>query len=88
VRQFFVNLTILLIYAKKFISFLLIFVYLKKLKIDIMSFNEVKNFINGEFKSGSSTKIHSVISPLDGEKLTTFNESTMEYKFSINTNSY
>ncbi len=43
-----------------------------------MSFNEVKNFINGEFKSGSSAKIHSVISPLDGEKLTTFNESTME----------
>lgn len=43
-----------------------------------MSFNEVKNFINGDFKAGSSTKIHSVISPLNGEKLTTFNESTME----------
>ncbi|TRX23367.1 CoA-acylating methylmalonate-semialdehyde dehydrogenase [Flavobacterium franklandianum] len=43
-----------------------------------MSFNEVKNFINGEFKSGSSTKNHAIISPLDGKKLTTFNESTME----------
>lgn len=43
-----------------------------------MLFNEVKNFINGEFKSGSSTKTHSVISPLDGKELATFNESTME----------
>jgi malonate-semialdehyde dehydrogenase (acetylating)/methylmalonate-semialdehyde dehydrogenase len=51
---------------------------LKNFKINSMSFNEVKNFINGEFKSGSSTTIHTVISPLDGEKLTTFNESTME----------
>ncbi|WP_268847345.1 CoA-acylating methylmalonate-semialdehyde dehydrogenase [Flavobacterium aestivum] len=43
-----------------------------------MLFNEVKNFINGEFKSGSSTKTHSVISPLDGKELATFKESTME----------
>lgn len=43
-----------------------------------MKYNEVKNFINGEFKSGSSTKIHSVISPLDGGELSTFNESTMD----------
>ncbi|OAZ04736.1 CoA-acylating methylmalonate-semialdehyde dehydrogenase [Flavobacterium succinicans] len=43
-----------------------------------MSFNEVKNFINGEFTPGSSTKKHAVISPLDGKELTTFNESTME----------
>jgi malonate-semialdehyde dehydrogenase (acetylating)/methylmalonate-semialdehyde dehydrogenase len=43
-----------------------------------MSFNEVKNFINGEFKPGSSSKIHSIISPLDGKELSTFNESTME----------
>ncbi len=43
-----------------------------------MIFDEVKNFINGEFKSGSSSKIHTVISPLDGQKLTTFKESTME----------
>ncbi|MFY8111881.1 MAG: CoA-acylating methylmalonate-semialdehyde dehydrogenase [Flavobacterium sp.] len=43
-----------------------------------MSFNEVKNFINGEFIPGSSTKKHAVISPLDGKELTTFNESTME----------
>ncbi|MFM2368865.1 MAG: hypothetical protein RL619_1165 [Bacteroidota bacterium] len=43
-----------------------------------MVFDEVKNFINGEFKSGSSSKIHTVISPLDGNKLTTFKESTRE----------
>jgi malonate-semialdehyde dehydrogenase (acetylating)/methylmalonate-semialdehyde dehydrogenase len=43
-----------------------------------MSFNEVKNYINGAFKSGSSSKTHTVISPLDGSKLTTFQESTME----------
>ena len=43
-----------------------------------MLFNEVKNFINGEFKSGSSNKIHTVISPLDGSELTTFKESTIE----------
>jgi malonate-semialdehyde dehydrogenase (acetylating)/methylmalonate-semialdehyde dehydrogenase len=43
-----------------------------------MLFNEVKNFINGEFKSGSSTKTHSVISPLDGKELATFNESTID----------
>ena len=43
-----------------------------------MIFDEVKNFINGEFKSGSSSKIHTVISPLDGGQLATFKESTME----------
>ena len=43
-----------------------------------MSLNEAKNFINGEFKAGSSTKIHSVVSPLDGKELCTFYESTME----------
>lgn len=43
-----------------------------------MLFNEVKNFINGEFKSGSSSKTHTVISPLDGSELTTFKESTIE----------
>jgi malonate-semialdehyde dehydrogenase (acetylating)/methylmalonate-semialdehyde dehydrogenase len=43
-----------------------------------MIYNEVKNFINGAFKSGSSSKSHTVISPLDGSQLTTFNESTME----------
>lgn len=43
-----------------------------------MLFNEVKNFVNGEFKPGSSKKIHHVISPLDGKKLTTFTESTYE----------
>lgn len=41
-----------------------------------MVFEEVKNFINGAFKPGSSSKIHSVISPLDGSELTTFREST------------
>lgn len=43
-----------------------------------MVFDEVRNFINGEFKSGNSSKIHTVISPLDGKELTTFNESTMD----------
>lgn len=43
-----------------------------------MPFNEVKNFINGEFKPGNSTKIYEVISPLNGEKLTSFNDSTLE----------
>ena len=43
-----------------------------------MIFDEVKNFTNGDFKSGSSNKIHAVISPLDGSELTTFKESTME----------
>ncbi len=43
-----------------------------------MVFDEVKNFINGTFKPGSSSKIHSVISPLDGGILTTFRESTNE----------
>ncbi len=64
--------------AKNIIVFLLKFVYLKKLKTKIMLFEEVKNFINGEFKPGSSPKIHSVVSPLDGSELTTFKESTME----------
>jgi malonate-semialdehyde dehydrogenase (acetylating)/methylmalonate-semialdehyde dehydrogenase len=43
-----------------------------------MLFKEVKNFINGAFKSGSSSRIHSITSPLDGTELSTFNESTME----------
>lgn len=43
-----------------------------------MKFDEVKNFINGEFKPGSSSKIHTIISPLDGVELTTFRESTNE----------
>lgn len=43
-----------------------------------MIFDEVKNFVNGKFKSGSSKKIHGVISPLDGKELTTFTESTYE----------
>jgi len=41
-----------------------------------MVFEEVQNFINGAFKPGSSSKIHSVISPSDGSELTTFREST------------
>lgn len=67
-----------MIQAKNIILFLSNIVYLKKLKTQIMLYNEVKNFINGEFKSGSSNKIHTVISPLDGSELTTFNESNME----------
>jgi malonate-semialdehyde dehydrogenase (acetylating)/methylmalonate-semialdehyde dehydrogenase len=55
-----------------------IIVYLKKLNHKNMLFTEVKNFANGEFKTGSSTIIHTVVSPLDGKELTTFNESTME----------
>lgn len=43
-----------------------------------MLFNEVKNFVNGEFRPGSSKKIYHVISPLDGKELTTFTESTYE----------
>lgn len=43
-----------------------------------MVFDEVKNYSNGEFKSGSSSIIHTIISPLDGSKLSHFNESTME----------
>lgn len=43
-----------------------------------MKFEEVKNFINGSFKSGSSDQSHTVISPLDGETLSTFKESTMD----------
>lgn len=43
-----------------------------------MIFNEVKNFTNGEFKSGSSNKIHTIISPLDGIAISSFKESTME----------
>ena len=76
--DFFVNLTIILIQVKNIIVFLLIFVYLKTYKNLIMKFEEVKNYINGQFKSGSSNKIHTVISPLDGNELTTFNESSME----------
>lgn len=43
-----------------------------------MKYNEVQNFINGAFKSGSTTKIHSVISPLDGGELSNFKESSMD----------
>ena len=43
-----------------------------------MEFKEVQNFINGGFKSGSSDQTHTIISPLDGEILSTFKESTME----------
>ena len=43
-----------------------------------MNYDEVKNFINGEFKSGSSQKIQTIISPLDGSQLSTFQESTLE----------
>ena len=43
-----------------------------------MKFDEVKNYINGKFKSGSSSKIHAVISPLNCSELTTFNKSSME----------
>ena len=43
-----------------------------------MAFDEVKNFVNGAFKSGASSKVHEIISPLDGTKLSTFNESNME----------
>lgn len=43
-----------------------------------MTFDEVKNYCNGTFVSGSSETIHSVISPLDGSQLTTFKESTQE----------
>ena len=43
-----------------------------------MIFEGVKNFSNGEFVAGSSAKIHTIISPLDGNKLSTFNESTKE----------
>lgn len=43
-----------------------------------MKYNEVQNFINGVFKSGSTTKTHSVISPLDGGELSNFKESSMD----------
>lgn len=43
-----------------------------------MTFEEVKNYSNGEFIAGSSAKIHAVISPLDGKQLSSFNESTKE----------
>ncbi|KAB1154973.1 CoA-acylating methylmalonate-semialdehyde dehydrogenase [Flavobacterium luteum] len=43
-----------------------------------MKYNEVQNFINGAFKSGSTTKTHSVISPLDGGELSNFKESSMD----------
>ena len=66
-------------HAKILLCFLYIVVYLKKInKKIIMVFDEVKNYVNGAFKSGSSNKSHTIISPLDGSKLSTFNESTME----------
>lgn len=43
-----------------------------------MQFEEVKNYVNGTFVSGSSTVIHNIVSPVDGKILTTFNESTKE----------
>jgi malonate-semialdehyde dehydrogenase (acetylating)/methylmalonate-semialdehyde dehydrogenase len=43
-----------------------------------MKYNEVQNFINGTFKTGSSSKNIAVISPLDGGLLSNFNESTLE----------
>lgn len=43
-----------------------------------MKYNEVQNFINGTFKTGSSSKNIAVISPLDGSPLSSFNESTMK----------
>jgi malonate-semialdehyde dehydrogenase (acetylating) / methylmalonate-semialdehyde dehydrogenase len=42
-----------------------------------MQFDEVKNYTNGSFKSGSSDKIQTVISPMDGAELSFFHESTM-----------
>jgi malonate-semialdehyde dehydrogenase (acetylating) / methylmalonate-semialdehyde dehydrogenase len=43
-----------------------------------MQFEEVKNFINGAFKSGSSKTNHQIISPLNGVLLSNFNESTQD----------
>ena len=43
-----------------------------------MKYNEVQNFINGAFKSGSTTKTQSIISPLNGEELSNFKESNMD----------
>jgi malonate-semialdehyde dehydrogenase (acetylating)/methylmalonate-semialdehyde dehydrogenase len=43
-----------------------------------MKYNEVQNFINGTFKTGSSSKNIAVISPLDGNQLSSFNESTLD----------
>lgn len=43
-----------------------------------MIYQEVKNFSNGAFVSASSSTIHKVISPLDGQLLSTFNESTID----------
>lgn len=43
-----------------------------------MKYNEIQNFINGAFKSGSTTKTQSIISPLNGEELSNFKESNMD----------
>ncbi|MGL2994742.1 CoA-acylating methylmalonate-semialdehyde dehydrogenase [Flavobacterium sp. TSSA_36] len=43
-----------------------------------MIYQEVKNFSNGAFVSASSSTIHKVISPIDGQLLSTFNESTID----------
>jgi malonate-semialdehyde dehydrogenase (acetylating)/methylmalonate-semialdehyde dehydrogenase len=56
--------------------FVLCLVSIKKL--ENMQFNEVQNFINGNFKSGGSDVIHAIISPIDGVLLTSFKESTIE----------
>ncbi len=43
-----------------------------------MKYNEIKNFVNGEFVSGKSSITHHIVSPLDGSKLGFFNESTQD----------
>lgn len=43
-----------------------------------MEYQEVKNFSNGVFVSASSSTIHKVVSPINGNVLTTFKESTLE----------
>lgn len=43
-----------------------------------MQFKEVQNFINGNFKSGSSSTSQNIISPLDGVQISSFQESTMD----------
>jgi len=42
-----------------------------------MNFNS-KNFINGDFRKGSSNEIEKVISPLDGNQISEFNLSTQK----------
>lgn len=43
-----------------------------------MEFLEVKNFINGSFVSGSSSRKIDIVSPINGKTLTFFNESTID----------